>query len=162
AATILGRSCYVEDVVAEVLERLWEAPERFDPKRGSLVGFLRLQARRRSIDLLRAEASRRRREVTAGKPAPIPGPEDQTLAYHQARGVHLAVSALPSGERAAIELAYFLGMSYRAAAVALGEPEGTVKSRINKGLRRLRDGWHGAEPHLPQGVLPRGVRADRL
>jgi IS30 family transposase len=50
----------------------------------------------------------------------------------------MAVSKLPPDERESIEMAYLLGVSYRAAATRLGVPEGTVKSRIRRGLQRLR------------------------
>ena len=59
---------------------------------------------------------------------------DLALADH----VRRALESLQPGERAAVELAYFGGMTYREVAAALGEAEGTVKSRIRSGLRRLR------------------------
>ena len=52
--------------------------------------------------------------------------------------VKIAVESLPGGERKAIELAYFDGRTYREVAEILGEPEGTIKSRIRSGLRRLK------------------------
>ena len=60
---------------------------------------------------------------------------DLTVADH----VRAAVQQLPQAERAAIELAYFGGHTYREVADLLQEPEGTVKSRIRSGLRRMRD-----------------------
>lgn len=52
--------------------------------------------------------------------------------------VKSAMAVLTEGERAAIEMAYFGGRTYREVAEALGEAEGTVKSRIRSGLKRLR------------------------
>jgi RNA polymerase sigma-70 factor, ECF subfamily len=128
-----------DDVVAEVFATLWRAPERFEPDRGSLLGFLRLQARGRSIDLLRSESSRHRRERRVGSDAEADSSIDaQVIDAETGQTLRGAVAQLPMAERRAIELAYFGGMSYRTVAARLGIPEGTAKSRIRNGLARLR------------------------
>lgn len=66
------------------------------------------------------------------------GADDQVVARTVAEAVRNALSLIPESERRAVELAYFGGHSYRAVASMLGEPEGTVKSRIRSGLARLR------------------------
>lgn len=140
ARIVLRSSSGCDDIVAEVFTALWRAPEKFDPDRGSLSGFLRVAARGRSIDLLRNESSRFRRELQdEGAPGSHVAIEAEVIAAETRREVRQAVSQLPDGERIAIELAYFGGMTYRAVASHLGLPEGTVKSRIKSGLRRLRN-----------------------
>jgi len=61
---VLGNSSACEDVVAEVFLAFWLKPDSFDASRGSLLGFLRMKARGRSIDIIRTDVARRRREVT--------------------------------------------------------------------------------------------------
>ena len=68
----------------------------------------------------------------------VRGADDQVAARTVAEAVRNALSLIPESERRAVELAYFGGNSYRAVASMLGEPEGTVKSRIRSGLARLR------------------------
>jgi RNA polymerase sigma-70 factor, ECF subfamily len=143
-----------DDVVAEVFTALWSAPDKFDPDRGSLLGFLRLRARGRSIDLLRGESSRYRREqhdASARRSSPAIDARLETEELGDA--LRHAVSRLPEGERMAIELAYFEGMTYRAVAYQLDVPEGTVKSRIRSGLQRLREQVEIDERHAV-GVSP--------
>jgi RNA polymerase sigma-70 factor, ECF subfamily len=129
-----------EEAVQDVFFQLWAAPERFDPERGSLRAYLRVQAYRRAIDVSRAESSRRRREQDDARWAPVggSGPEEEVVDLTIARQVRRAVADLSPQERQAIELAYFGGHSYRRVAELLGQPEGTVKNRIRVAMRRLR------------------------
>ena len=141
AKRLLGDAAIAEELVQEVFLRLWDQPEKFDPSRGTLRAYLLAHCHGRSVDVLRSDASRRRREErdarrTAGAGYDV---EHEVWDLTVAEQVRDAVQQLPSGERDAIELAYFGGHTYREVAELLHEPEGTVKSRIRSGLRRMRD-----------------------
>lgn len=128
-----------EDVTQEVFVRLWRAPEKFDPSRGTLRSYLLTMTHGRAVDVIRSEESRRIREEKDGvlgldTGAPL---EDEVVEMQMGEHVRAALASLPPDERGAIELAYFGGHSYRAVAELLGLPEGTVKSRIRKGMNRL-------------------------
>ena len=140
ARRLLGDQQSAEEVVQEVFIRLWHRPDRFDPERGTLRSYLLAQTHGRSVDLLRSETSRRRREErdareTAQAPPDI---EREVVDLTVAETMKGIVAELPDDERRAIELAYFGGHTYRQVAVMLDTPEGTVKSRIRSGLRRMR------------------------
>jgi RNA polymerase sigma-70 factor (ECF subfamily) len=140
ARRLLGDDTLAEEVVQEVFLRLWNRPEQFDPGRGALRSFLLAQCHGRSVDLLRSEQSRRRREDRDARATAERGYdlEHEVWDLAVAERMRDALSCLPDGERAAIELAYYGGRSYREVAELLEEPEGTIKSRIRSGLRRLR------------------------
>ncbi len=129
-----------EEVTQEVFLRLWHQPEKFDADRGSLRSYLLAQTHGRSVDILRSEVSRRQREQRDAAATADAGYdlEREVLDLSVAEEVRDALAVLPPGERRAIELAYFGGHTYREVASLLDEPEGTVKSRIRSGLRRLR------------------------
>jgi RNA polymerase sigma-70 factor (ECF subfamily) len=129
-----------EDVATEVFIQLWMSPENFDPNRGSLVGYLRMSAKRRSIDFLRSWSARKRREANDFYQVNLPPPDSDAklIESEEADMVKQSIATLPAVEREAIETAFYKGMSYSAVAVHLGLPEGTVKARIRSGLRRLR------------------------
>lgn len=137
-----------EEVVQELFLRLWDAPERFDPARGSLRTFLLTECRSRCHDRLRSDASRRMREVRAWRSASTRSvaTDAQAIAEVDARHVRMAMLRLPAEERRAIALAFFGGHSYTDVAVLLGIPEGTAKGRIRSGLRRLRNDMNDAGP----------------
>jgi RNA polymerase sigma-70 factor (ECF subfamily) len=129
-----------EDVVQEVFLRLWNNPDKFDPARGSLRSFLLAQAHGRAVDRVRADGSRRAREERDARATAESGYdlEHEVMDLRVADQMRDVMSSLPVDEREAIELAYFGGHTYREVAELLAQPEGTVKSRIRSGLRRLR------------------------
>jgi RNA polymerase sigma-70 factor (ECF subfamily) len=148
ARRVLGDQAQAEDVVQEVFVRLWNRPEAFDGRRGSLRAFLSLHARSRSLDLVRSEGARRGREGVQGRldlaSAGDDGPEAVMAAGEDVRHLRSAVDVLSPEQRQVIEMAYFEGYTCREVADLLGIPEGTVKSRIRLGLQRLRHVLAGA------------------
>jgi RNA polymerase sigma-70 factor (ECF subfamily) len=140
AKRVLNNPTDAEDVTQEVFLRLWNQPDRFDSARGSLRSFLLAQAHGRAVDAVRSSSSRRAREArdalrTAESPYDM---QREVWDLAVADQVASAMGSLPEEERRAIELAYFDGLTYREVAQLLDQPEGTVKSRIRNGMRRMR------------------------
>jgi RNA polymerase sigma-70 factor, ECF subfamily len=140
AQRVLHNPTEAEDVTQDVFLRFWRQPERFDPNRGTLRAFLLAQAHARSVDAIRTLNARRRRE--SGDAKRIADAEHDILHdfWVLVRADHLsrALGKLPDEERQAIELAYFDGHTYVEVAELLDQPEGTIKSRIRNGMRRMR------------------------
>jgi RNA polymerase sigma-70 factor (ECF subfamily) len=140
AKRLLTDHARAEEIVQEVFLRLWNDPGRFDADRGSLRSYLLAHTHGRSVDVIRSEASRRAREDRDATTTTEAGYDLEHEVWDLALASHVreAMQHLTPGERAAIELAYFGGRTYKEVAEELGEPEGTVKSRIRSGLKRLR------------------------
>jgi RNA polymerase sigma-70 factor (ECF subfamily) len=138
ARRLLGDPTLAEEVVQEVF--VWDAPDRFDADRGTLRSYLLANGHGRAVDLIRSESSRRAREEREHRARAEAGYDiehevEDLVVADEVKG---ALAALPSDERRAIELAYFGGHTYREVATLLAAPEGTVKSRIRSGLRRMQ------------------------
>jgi RNA polymerase sigma-70 factor, ECF subfamily len=140
ARRVLDNAAEAEDVTQEVFLRLWNAPDRFDPARGSLRSYLLAQSHARAVDVIRSQNSRRARESSDAMKTARAGYDMQNEAWDLtlAHQVSEALATLPDDERRAIELAYFEGRTYVQVAEILNQPEGTVKSRIRNGMRRMR------------------------
>jgi RNA polymerase sigma-70 factor (ECF subfamily) len=140
ARRILRDETLAEEITQEVFLRLWNNPEKFDAGRGSLRSFLLAHTHGRSIDLIRAESARRTREDNDARLAPEQGQniEEDVWEMALADTIKNALSTLGESERRPIELAYFGGHTYREVAEMIGQPEGTVKSRIRSGLKKLK------------------------
>lgn len=141
-----------EEVTQDVFVHLWRHPEKFDPARGTLGAYLATIARGKAVDAVRAERSRRRREERSDDWAGRAGADDVDLGLlvrERAAGVAEAISRLPPLEREALAIAFYGQCTYQQTAVILGQPEGTIKSRIRAGLRRLGDALVDSPMDLP-------------
>jgi len=140
ALRVIGDARAAEDVSQDVFLGLWERPAAFDPERGSLRTWLGTLTHRRAVDYIRREEARRRRaERDAARAVTAPDVEEMATAMVAAERVRAALDVLPSEQRRAIQLAYFGGKTYRQVAEVLGIPEGTAKSRLRLGLRRIAE-----------------------
>ncbi len=140
ALRVIGDARAAEDVSQDVFVSVWERPDAFDPHRGSLRTWLGTLAHRRAVDHVRREEARRRRAIKdAARSVSTPDVEEMALALVTAERVRSALDTLPDEQRRAIQLAYFGGKTYRQVADVLGIPEGTAKSRLRLGLRRIAD-----------------------
>lgn len=133
ALRILRNTAEAEEVIQEVFLQIWRQAVRFDPARGSAEAWICTIARTRALDRLRRRTSRREESVEA-----IPGASD-TPKTVEAIAVHKALDTLSADQRTALELAYFEGLTQSEIAARLGEPLGTVKTRIRTAMIRLRD-----------------------
>lgn len=131
------------DITQEVFAYLWEMPARVDLDRGSLRTFLAVLAHRRAVDEVRRHEARFRAESAARPEAEEEeGPEVHVVAAAakswRSKYLHQLLDRLPADQRAAVQLAYYDGLTYVQVANALGIPEGTAKSRLRAALARLR------------------------
>src|SRR5215471_16228601 len=121
ALRITGDHAAAEDVTQEVFVHLWQHPDRYDPDRGALRGWLCLLARSRALDRCHTAAA-------AAAIAAAPVEVDDGLVWQaEAKAVRAAVAALPDRQREAVLLAYYHGRTYRQVAHDLHIPEGTAK-----------------------------------
>ena len=138
ATRILRDSGAAEEVLQDLFYQVWRTAEKFDPARGSLPGWLLVAARNRSISRLRRRSSRDDEELTENSVV-LPCNLETAAAQNQLLGrVKTILSGMPDGQREAIELAYFEGMTHSEIAEHLATPLGTVKTRIRSAVEILK------------------------
>jgi len=141
---MLGRRAEAEELLQDAFLQVWREAERYRPEAASPRGWILMIARSRAIDRLRSHLARERREAAAVREEPTAaavapaGPERLERRERRER-VLAALAELPPDQRAAIEHAFFQGLTHREVAERLGQPLGTVKSRILLGMRKLRE-----------------------
>jgi RNA polymerase sigma-70 factor (ECF subfamily) len=138
---ILREPADAEEVALDVYTQAWQSARHFDPARGNVTAWLAILARSRAIDRLRL---RSRHDVCDGLdtapelPARGLDPEQRTMQNAGQQRVRQALRQLPARQRQLLELAFFYGFTHSELARKLGQPLGTVKTRLRSALSSLR------------------------
>lgn len=131
-----------EEITLDVFYDVWRKAAIYDPANGSVVGWIMNQARCRAIDRLRFDQRKKRVNTYPDSLRPttdIVDPQQACLFEEQKRLLRNALQVLTPDERTAIETAYFSEFTYGETARELGQPLGTVKTRIRSGMAKLRE-----------------------
>lgn len=144
ALNTLSDPARAEEVTQDVFERVWEKARTFNAEQGRVVSWLTSIARHRSIDLYRQFRSHHEDQQVAWEETEMFDlPDGQNVEWEvdlmqRQQRIRLAVGQLPGDQKQALGMAFFQGMSHPEIADALGEPLGTVKTRIRLGMQKLR------------------------
>ena len=140
ALRILRDDKLAEDAVQEGFLTAWRNADRFMPERGKASTWLLTLVHRRAVDLVRREDRRRAEPLSETvEPEASGSAEDDAWLRFERERVQSALKQLPDQQREALELAYYGGFSQTELAERLGQPVGTIKSRMFTGLARLRE-----------------------
>jgi RNA polymerase sigma factor (sigma-70 family) len=139
ALRVLRDPALAEDAVQEAFLALWRSAARFVPEKSKASTWILTLVHRRAVDAVRRE-QRRRADTLEHAPEPsVEGVDEDAWLRLQRERVQAALRSLPDAQREALELAYYGGFSQSELAERLGEPLGTIKSRMFAGLSRLRE-----------------------
>jgi len=142
AVRVVRDPAQAEEVAQEAFLEIWRTAGRFDPAKGSPLGWLLTIVHRKAVDRVRSAEASTRRDTTyhqQNHPVEHDSTAEAGLASMEARRVRGALKSLTAVQREALELAYFGGYTHTEVATMLELPIGTAKTRIRDGLIRLRD-----------------------
>jgi RNA polymerase sigma-70 factor (ECF subfamily) len=129
-----------EEISLDAFLQVWRQAERFDADQGTLQTWLFTIVRSRAIDRVRAAGAAKRTEPDHHESrAEVTRPDEMAELSERRRLVREAMRGLSPPQRAALELAYYEGLSHSQIATRLGEPLGTVKTRIRQAMKVVRD-----------------------
>jgi RNA polymerase sigma-70 factor (ECF subfamily) len=140
ALRVLRDEALAQDAVQDAFLAVWRTATSFSPERGAARTWVLTLVHRRAVDLVRRE-ERRRGDPLESTPEPASDEltDQQAWLRFERERVQAALKRLPDQQREALELAYYGGFSQSQLAERLGEPLGTIKSRMHTGLARLRE-----------------------
>ena len=140
ALRVLRDEKLAEDAVQEGFLTAWRNADRFMPERAKASTWVLTLVHRRAVDLVRREDRRRADPLSATvEPEPSDSAEDDAWLRFERERVQAALRKLPDQQREALELAYYGGFTQSELAERLGQPVGTIKSRMFTGLAHLRE-----------------------
>lgn len=155
ALRIVQDAQIAEELLQEVFFRAWRQGGTFRASKGAFLTWLLSITHNMAIDEVRKRRRRPQRSdsddpelVLASMPDLGPSVEDEVWLGTLRERINRALDTLPQAQREAIELAYFRGMTQREIAETLGEPLGTIKTRMRLGMHKLRDQLEGSEVEL--------------
>jgi len=136
-----------EEVTVDVFHDVWRRSAQYDPNGGSVVGWIMNQARSRAIDRVRFEQRKKRVAPSERQDGHVELAATAVDVDAEAgrRLLQAALTSLTRDERDAVETAFFSELSYSETAARLGQPLGTVKTRIRSALAKLRKAVKGEE-----------------
>jgi RNA polymerase sigma-70 factor (ECF subfamily) len=152
ALNAIGDSTIAEEITQDVFTRAWEKARTYDVEISKVSTWLISITRNRAIDEIRRERIRPERYSISWSDVqddPIDentGPEEKSEIRWQRSVIRAAVASLPHDQQQALALAYFKGYSHSEIAKTLGEPLGTVKTRIRLAMQKLREVLADQEP----------------
>jgi RNA polymerase sigma factor (sigma-70 family) len=140
ALRILRDEALAQDAVQEAFLAVWRSADRFLAERAKASTWILTLVHRRAVDLVRREDRRRGEPLErAAEPVAPATTEDEATIGYERRVVQEALRQLTPEQREALELGYYGGLTQSELAERLGQPLGTIKSRMFTGLSRLRD-----------------------
>lgn len=147
---ILRDTGEAEDVLQEIFVQIWKEAERFDAARASVKTWLFTIARSRSLDRYRSRktAQQRFEDSAAEDLHQISSNEDLQSTSVLQQYVGNALQQLTKEQRVVLKLCYYRGLTQEEIAAMLGEPLGTIKSRIRSALMKLRSGFAGERSNV--------------
>ena len=143
ALRILGDPADAEEVTLDVYTQVWRTAKEYTADRGAPSSWLIMLARSRALDRLRSRGRRQGRETTLenAPETPASGQPPDEAAYLQQASIRMkqAMATLAPEQRELIEMSFFAGLTHSELAEKLGQPLGTVKTRIRSGMAKLRE-----------------------
>ena len=146
ARRVTGDPAFAEEAVQEVFLAVWRQPKRFQAGRGGFGTWLLAAVHHKAVDAVRREEAMRRRALALqaaqaldASDQPAHRPEEAVEERMRGERVRRALRSLPESQREAMTLAYYGGYTQREIAALTGTPIGTVKTRMHRAMRSLRD-----------------------